>query len=87
MLIVVVHVNPKPSLIDQIRIMSFLPFQPMVELGNPGVSGSIFYLTQDDKFIAKTVQHKEAGFLTKLLPGYYMNLKQVRTLNTLKAMR
>ena len=50
----------------------------MVELGNPGVSGSIFYLTQDDKFIAKTVQHKEAGFLTKLLPGYYMNLKQVR---------
>ena len=31
----------------------------MVELGNPGVSGSIFYLTQDDKFIAKTVQHKE----------------------------
>ena len=53
----------------------------MVELGNPGVSGSIFYLTQDDKFIAKTVQHKEAGFLTKLLPGYYMNLKQVRTLD------
>ena len=52
----------------------------MVELGNPGVSGSIFYLTQDDKFIAKTVQHKEAGFLTKLLPGYYMNLKQVHTL-------
>jgi 1-phosphatidylinositol-4-phosphate 5-kinase len=56
---------------------------PMIELSNPGVSGSIFYLTQDDKFISKTVQHKEAGFLTKLLPGYYLNLKQARILDVL----
>jgi hypothetical protein len=33
----------------------------MVELANPGVSGSIFYVTRDDNFICKTVQHKEAG--------------------------
>ncbi|PRD25763.1 UNVERIFIED_CONTAM: Phosphatidylinositol 4-phosphate 5-kinase type-1 alpha [Trichonephila clavipes] len=39
-------------------------------------NGSIFYLTEDDEFIIKTVQHKEAEFLTKLLPGYYMNLNQ-----------
>lgn len=49
---------------------------PMRELTNPGASGSIFYLTEDDKFIIKTVQHKEAEFLQKLLPGYYMNLNQ-----------
>ncbi|GFQ71007.1 phosphatidylinositol 4-phosphate 5-kinase type-1 gamma [Trichonephila clavata] len=49
---------------------------PLVELTNPGASGSIFYLTDDDEFIIKTVQHKEAEFLTKLLPGYYMNLNQ-----------
>ncbi|GIX76066.1 phosphatidylinositol 4-phosphate 5-kinase type-1 gamma [Caerostris extrusa] len=49
---------------------------PLIELTNPGASGSIFYLTEDDEFIIKTVQHKEAEFLTKLLPGYYMNLNQ-----------
>ena len=43
---------------------------------NPGASGSIFYLTVDDEFILKTVQSKEAQFLQKLLPGYYMNLNQ-----------
>lgn len=26
----------------------------------------------DDQFIIKTVQHKEAEFLQKLLPGYYL---------------
>ncbi|XP_062600057.1 phosphatidylinositol 4-phosphate 5-kinase type-1 alpha-like isoform X3 [Saccostrea cucullata] len=50
--------------------------QPMKELSNPGASGSIFYLSEDDEFIIKTVQHKEADFLQKLLPGYYMNLNQ-----------
>jgi len=50
--------------------------EPMRELGNPGASGSIFYLSNDDEFILKTVQHKEAEFLQKLLPGYYMNLNQ-----------
>ncbi|XP_065218016.1 phosphatidylinositol 4-phosphate 5-kinase type-1 alpha-like isoform X3 [Planococcus citri] len=49
---------------------------PLRELCNPGASGSIFYLTQDDEFIMKTVQHKEGEFLQKLLPGYYMNLNQ-----------
>ncbi|XP_066139439.1 phosphatidylinositol 4-phosphate 5-kinase type-1 alpha isoform X11 [Euwallacea fornicatus] len=49
---------------------------PLRELSNPGASGSIFYLTSDDEFIVKTVQHKEGEFLQKLLPGYYMNLNQ-----------
>lgn len=49
---------------------------PLRELSNPGASGSIFYLTNDDEFIIKTVQHKEGEFLQKLLPGYYMNLNQ-----------
>ena len=46
--------------------------KPMRELSNPGASGSIFYLTDDDEFILKTVQHKEAEFLQKLLPGTYV---------------
>ncbi|KAK6492800.1 phosphatidylinositol 4-phosphate 5-kinase type-1 beta-like [Huso huso] len=50
--------------------------EPLIELSNPGASSSLFYLTSDDEFIIKTVQHKEAEFLQKLLPGYYMNLNQ-----------
>ncbi|XP_028328355.1 phosphatidylinositol 4-phosphate 5-kinase type-1 gamma-like isoform X2 [Gouania willdenowi] len=50
--------------------------EALIELTNPGASGSIFYVTRDDEFIIKTVQHKEAEFLQKLLPGYYMNLNQ-----------
>jgi len=49
---------------------------PLTELSNPGASGSLFFVTHDDEFIIKTVQHKEAEFLQKLLPGYYMNLVQ-----------
>ncbi|KJH53554.1 1-phosphatidylinositol-4-phosphate 5-kinase [Dictyocaulus viviparus] len=50
--------------------------EPLRELSSAGASGSIFYVSQDDQFIIKTVQHKEAEFLQKLLPGYYMNLQQ-----------
>uniref|UniRef100_H2S3S9 Phosphatidylinositol-4-phosphate 5-kinase, type I, alpha, b n=1 Tax=Takifugu rubripes TaxID=31033 RepID=H2S3S9_TAKRU len=48
----------------------------LIELSNPGASGSIFYVSSDDEFIIKTVQHKEAEFLQKLLPGYFMNINQ-----------
>ncbi|XP_072405072.1 phosphatidylinositol 4-phosphate 5-kinase type-1 alpha-like isoform X2 [Chiloscyllium punctatum] len=50
--------------------------EQLIELSNPGASGSVFYVSADDEFIIKTVQHKEAEFLQKLLPGYYMNLNQ-----------
>ena len=46
--------------------------EPLVELANSGASGSLFYVTNDDEFIVKTVQHKEAEFLQKRLPGYYL---------------
>lgn len=46
--------------------------EPLIELSNPGASGSIFYVSSDDEFIIKTVQHKEAEFLQTLLPGYFM---------------
>ncbi|EHB17712.1 Phosphatidylinositol-4-phosphate 5-kinase type-1 alpha [Heterocephalus glaber] len=50
--------------------------EPLIKLCNSGASDSIFYVSSDDEFIIKTVQHKEAEFLQKLLPGYYMNLNQ-----------
>ncbi|KAK2887469.1 hypothetical protein QQF64_013368 [Cirrhinus molitorella] len=55
--------------------------EPLIELSNSGASGSLFYVSSDDEFIIKTVQHKEAEFLQTLLPGYFMNLNQnMRTL-------
>ncbi|XP_010866245.2 phosphatidylinositol 4-phosphate 5-kinase type-1 alpha [Esox lucius] len=50
--------------------------EELIELSNSGASGSLFYVSSDDEFIIKTVQHKEAEFLQKLLPGYFMNLNQ-----------
>ncbi|XP_037649594.1 phosphatidylinositol 4-phosphate 5-kinase type-1 alpha-like isoform X1 [Sebastes umbrosus] len=50
--------------------------EPLIELSNSGASGSLFYVSSDDEYIIKTVQHKEAEFLQKLLPGYFMNLNQ-----------
>uniref|UniRef100_A0AAQ6IU66 PIPK domain-containing protein n=1 Tax=Anabas testudineus TaxID=64144 RepID=A0AAQ6IU66_ANATE len=50
--------------------------EPLIELSNSGASGSLFYVSNDDEYIIKTVQHKEAEFLQKLLPGYFMNLNQ-----------
>ncbi|KAK2565281.1 Phosphatidylinositol 4-phosphate 5-kinase type-1 alpha [Acropora cervicornis] len=54
------------------EFMMALCNEPLVELTNSGASGSLFYVTNDDEFIVKTVQHKEAEFLQKLLPGYYL---------------
>ncbi|XP_073276230.1 phosphatidylinositol 4-phosphate 5-kinase 1-like [Primulina huaijiensis] len=44
------------------------------ELSSPGKSGSFFYLTQDDRFIIKTVKKSEAKVLVKMLPSYYQHV-------------
>nr|XP_042699295.1 phosphatidylinositol 4-phosphate 5-kinase type-1 alpha isoform X7 [Chrysemys picta bellii] len=55
--------------------------EPLIELSNSGASGSLFYVSSDDEFIIKTVQHKEAEFLQKLLPGYYMVLQSFKIMD------
>ena len=41
------------------------------ELGTPGKSGAVFYLTEDGQFLIKTVSKKESKFLRQILPNYY----------------
>ncbi|PKA59533.1 Phosphatidylinositol 4-phosphate 5-kinase 1 [Apostasia shenzhenica] len=41
------------------------------ELSSPGKSGSVFYLTQDDRFMIKTVKKSELKVLIRMLSGYY----------------
>uniref|UniRef100_A0A4W5R9U3 PIPK domain-containing protein n=1 Tax=Hucho hucho TaxID=62062 RepID=A0A4W5R9U3_9TELE len=49
--------------------------EDLIELSNSGASTSQFYVSSDDQFLIKTVQHKESEFLQQLLPGYFMLLQ------------
>ncbi|XP_020586646.1 phosphatidylinositol 4-phosphate 5-kinase 1-like isoform X2 [Phalaenopsis equestris] len=44
------------------------------ELSSPGKSGSLFFLTQDDRFIIKTVRKSEVKILIKMLLNYYKHV-------------
>ncbi|KAI4337770.1 hypothetical protein L6164_016146 [Bauhinia variegata] len=46
------------------------------ELSSPGKSGSCFYLTQDDRFMIKTVKKSEVKVLIRMLPSYYQHVSQ-----------
>ncbi|MQL88975.1 hypothetical protein Taro_021544 [Colocasia esculenta] len=48
------------------------------ELSSPGKSGSLFYLTQDDRFIIKTVKKSEVKVLVRMLPNYYQHVCQYK---------
>ncbi|XP_044510621.1 phosphatidylinositol 4-phosphate 5-kinase 1-like [Mangifera indica] len=44
------------------------------ELSSPGKSGSLFYVTQDDRFMIKTVRKSEVKVLIRMLPSYYQHV-------------
>lgn len=46
------------------------------ELSSPGKSGSLFYLTQDDRFIIKTVRKSEVKVLIRMLSSYYQHVRK-----------
>ncbi|KAK9095982.1 hypothetical protein Sjap_021479 [Stephania japonica] len=48
------------------------------ELSSPGKSRSFFYLTQDDRFMIKTVKKSEVKVLLRMLPSYYKHVYQYR---------
>uniref|UniRef100_A0ACD5X496 Uncharacterized protein n=1 Tax=Avena sativa TaxID=4498 RepID=A0ACD5X496_AVESA len=44
------------------------------ELSSPGKSGSIFFLSQDDRFMIKTLRKSEVQVLLRMLPHYYRHV-------------
>ncbi|KAF7018621.1 hypothetical protein CFC21_031892 [Triticum aestivum] len=44
------------------------------ELSSPGKSGSIFFLSQDDQFMIKTLRKSEVQVLLRMLPYYYRHV-------------
>nr|XP_043628381.1 phosphatidylinositol 4-phosphate 5-kinase 8-like isoform X2 [Erigeron canadensis] len=52
-------------------MMSICGDNGLRELSSPGKSGSLFYLSHDDKFFIKTLRASELKVLLKMLPSYY----------------
>ncbi|KAF8403638.1 hypothetical protein HHK36_011742 [Tetracentron sinense] len=45
------------------------------ELSSPGKSGSFFYLTNDDRYMIKTIKKSEVKVLLRMLPAYYNHVR------------
>ncbi|KAJ1260906.1 hypothetical protein BS78_10G268000 [Paspalum vaginatum] len=45
------------------------------ELSSPGKSGSVFFLSQDDRFMIKTLRKSEVQVLLQMLPEYYRHVR------------
>lgn len=45
------------------------------ELPSPGKSGSVFFLSHDDKYLIKTMKKSEVKKLREILPAYYEHVK------------
>ncbi|XVF41102.1 hypothetical protein PTKIN_Ptkin01aG0253400 [Pterospermum kingtungense] len=45
------------------------------ELSSPGKSGSFFYLTNDDRYMIKTMKKAEVKVLIRMLPAYYKHVR------------
>ncbi|KAH6759820.1 Phosphatidylinositol-4-phosphate 5-kinase family protein [Perilla frutescens var. hirtella] len=45
------------------------------ELSSPGKSGSFFYLTNDDRYMIKTMKKSEAKVLIRMLSAYYKHVR------------
>ncbi|GER24682.1 phosphatidylinositol-4-phosphate 5-kinase family protein [Striga asiatica] len=56
-------------------MMSICGDDGLRELSSPGKSGSIFYLSHDDKFVIKTLKKPELKVLLKMLPHYYEHVQ------------
>ncbi|KAJ6715458.1 PHOSPHATIDYLINOSITOL 4-PHOSPHATE 5-KINASE 8 [Salix viminalis] len=55
-------------------MMSICGDDGLRELSSPGKSGSIFYLSHDDRFVIKTLKKFELKTLLQMLPNYYSHV-------------
>lgn len=62
-------------------MMSICGDNGLRELSSPGKSGSIFFISHDDRFFIKTLRKSELKVLLKMLPCYHDHVKELE--NTL----
>ncbi|VAH27069.1 unnamed protein product [Triticum turgidum subsp. durum] len=56
-------------------MLSLCGSEALRELSSPGKSGSFFYLTNDDRYMIKTMKKSEVKMLLKMLPAYYNHVR------------
>ncbi|CAL1398288.1 unnamed protein product [Linum trigynum] len=56
-------------------MMSICGNDGLRELSSPGKSGSIFFLSHDDRFMIKTLRKSEVQVLLKMLPDYHHHVR------------
>ncbi|XP_028789960.1 phosphatidylinositol 4-phosphate 5-kinase 9 isoform X2 [Neltuma alba] len=56
-------------------MMSICGNDALRELSSPGKSGSVFFLSQDDRFMIKTLRRSEVKVLLRMLPDYHHHVK------------
>ncbi|XP_056689897.1 phosphatidylinositol 4-phosphate 5-kinase 9-like isoform X2 [Spinacia oleracea] len=56
-------------------MMSICGNDALRELSSPGKSGSVFFLTQDDRFMIKTLRKSEVKVLLRMLPEYHHHVR------------
>ncbi|KAL8095252.1 hypothetical protein AgCh_036638 [Apium graveolens] len=56
-------------------MLSICGNEALRELSSPGKSGSFFYLTQDDRYMIKTMKKAEVKVLLRMLSAYYNHVR------------
>ncbi|KAL7170274.1 hypothetical protein ACSBR2_035194 [Camellia fascicularis] len=56
-------------------MMSICGNDALRELSSPGKSGSVFFLSQDDRFMIKTLRKSEVKVLLEMLPDYHHHVR------------
>ncbi|KAL2904552.1 Phosphatidylinositol 4-phosphate 5-kinase 8 [Bienertia sinuspersici] len=56
-------------------MMSICGDDGLREISSPGKSGSLFYLSHDDRFVIKTLRKSELKVFLKMLPSYYRHVQ------------
>ncbi|KAJ4979566.1 hypothetical protein NE237_010346 [Protea cynaroides] len=56
-------------------MMSICGNDALRELSSPGKSGSVFFLSQDDRFMIKTLRKSEVKVLLRMLPKYHYHVR------------
>lgn len=57
-------------------MMSICGNDALRELSSPGKSGSVFFLSQDDRFMIKTLRKSEVKVLVQMLPSYHHHVSK-----------
>ncbi|KAM7255110.1 hypothetical protein ACFE04_020351 [Oxalis oulophora] len=57
-------------------MMSICGNDALRELSSPGKSGSVFFLSQDDRFMIKTLRKSEVQVLLRMLPDYHHHVRK-----------